>query len=281
MSHQFDFVPGDIQNAVIVALYSVCLATDLKTPRIPSCLVETELLPFLTPRVIFVLNPQRQSTLISLETHMAMATAYDAETRVSGTRKALFPSITNEEVDAAVGPWCQGLLLPKCTRITDELFQTLLLAKPWFLSQLVCVDVSSNTHMTDDTVLILAKHCPKLVSLSLMYSQVTDEGLKYLHNLQHLDVFGCEDVTDVGLQHVAVNCPKLRRVDISRNLRITDAGLIALVSNTECCMIETLYAKGCRMISDVGVRAVLSGAKHLVALNVTDCFKVTQETLEE
>eukprot|EP00759_Apiculatamorpha_spiralis_P032451 PhF_6_TR33859/c0_g1_i7/m.49675 len=134
MSHQFDFVPGDIQNAVIVALYSVCLATDSKTPRIPSCLVETELLPFLTPRVIHVLNPQKQATLISLETHMAMATAYDAETRVSGTRKALFPSITNEEVDAAVGPWCQGLLLPKCTRITDELFQTVLLTKPWFLS---------------------------------------------------------------------------------------------------------------------------------------------------
>jgi len=85
---------------------------------------------------------------------------------------------------------------------------------------------------TDEVLLAVAQHCPKLQYLNVAHTGVSDTSVIVLAQrcplLRHLvvaDVRG--GVTDEGVHAVALNCPRLQYLDIS-GAAVTEASLVQL-----------------------------------------------------
>lgn len=86
--------------------------------------------------------------------------------------------------------------------------------------------VSLENKPVEDASLALLHSFPKLQSLSLAHTRITDEGLREvatLSTLEHLDLSGDPGVTDAGLNHLAA-LPRLQMLTLS-GTRVTDGGV--------------------------------------------------------
>jgi len=149
-----------------------------------------------------------------------------------------------------------------------------------------------------------------LESLSLYWIlNVNDAVLgavaQHCHRLQHLNLSGCKRITDVGLESLgrAPCATKLRFLDVTRCVLLTDGGMGALVRR--CPGLETLvlyalaqlgpetYAAiaghlGClrrldvcgnARLSDGEMGAIANACPHMEVLNLTWCVNVTDTAL--
>jgi hypothetical protein len=99
-------------------------------------------------------------------------------------------------------------------------------------SELTWLDLA-NTPIGDDA-LALAGQCPKLRTLKVAGTKISDEGLATLQGLKHLeslDLMGCANVTDKGIAALP-RLPRLNALWLS-GTKITDAGLVELAKLSE------------------------------------------------
>lgn len=140
--------------------------------------------------------------------------------------------------------------------------------------------------LTDDNVIALAQHCPKLLLLSLDLSRrITDISLAALGErcplLEQVRFDSCFKLTDKGLEALASGCPRLTAVDfdgVHNGCRlVTDCGMLAI-------------AKGCpdlssadfssTLITDNGLKILMELCPRLTQLNVVDCSGITASALQ-
>lgn len=98
--------------------------------------------------------------------------------------------------------------------------------------------------VTDKVVAYVAGFA-NLVSLNLIYANVTDAGLAYLarqKTMRFLDLGACLKVTDEGIKHLAT----MAHLEVLRlwDTKITDAGLAHLKS---CTRLRELYLSGTKI----------------------------------
>lgn len=118
--------------------------------------------------------------------------------------------------------------------------------------------------------------------INLEFAQGLEDGhLKYLEGkeIQTLNLNACQTITDVGVQIVAKNCPKLRSFSIYWNLRVTDNGIKALLKN--CTEITTLNLSGCKGMTNKILETICTFCVGIKILNLTRCLKLTDEGLAQ
>lgn len=160
------------------------------------------------------------------------------------------------------------------------------------------------------------KHCgirnahiinlPNLANLTKIdfgESYITDRGLKNLStNLQILNLSECNDLTKVGIGHIAKRLNKLKSLNLafcnfdislgniehlpahtsltdlnlSQNDEISDDGLKNLPQN-----LKILYLKQCNKITDIGISYITKRLSNLKSLNLSRCNKITLKGLNE
>ncbi|XP_028396364.1 F-box/LRR-repeat protein 7-like [Dendronephthya gigantea] len=170
----------------------------------------------------------------------------------------------------------ETLHMRRCPRVTDVGMQHL----AGHCTSLRELSISDCHKVRDFSLKEISRYCPSLRYLSLMRCAVTDAGIKMIakgcSNLRYLNVRSCTGVTDAGVVYVAQNCLKLRSLDVGK-CEITNNTLSAL--GIHCPQLKRLSIKGCRNLTDVGIRAVVAQCCLLHYLNVEDC-SITLDTYE-
>ncbi|XP_017255370.1 F-box protein At3g58530 [Daucus carota subsp. sativus] len=124
--------------------------------------------------------------------------------------------------------------------------------------------------------------------ISLEFAQgVEDKHMELLkkkfnssvQNLEHLNLNGCQKITDKGVEAITDACPKLKSFSIYWNVRVSDLSMTYLVKN--CKNIVDLNLSGCKNISDKSLELIASNYQLLESLNLTRCVKLTDGGLQQ
>jgi hypothetical protein len=142
-------------------------------------------------------------------------------------------------------------------------------------SQLQSLNLESCDGIQDTDILEVAKSCTLLTSLSLGYSDISDESLKAVARsctqLTKLSLRGCQGVKNDGIEAVAHSCTLLKWLDISYCSQLTDDGVKAVA---EACSYRLVYlgVEDCSQLGDAGLEAVAQNCTNLAWLNIACGF---------
>lgn len=96
--------------------------------------------------------------------------------------------------------------------------------------------------ITEKTVISLVNRCPKLTTLSVPATGITDLALlhigKSIPRLQHLNISLCVEVTPLGIRHMVKNVKNLKFLDISGIETFNDSVIEDISAN--CKHLKTL-----------------------------------------
>ncbi|XP_076924943.1 F-box protein At3g58530-like [Bidens hawaiensis] len=104
-----------------------------------------------------------------------------------------------------------------------------------------------------------------------------------LKNLEHLNLNGCQKISDNGIEDITKASPSLKIFSIYWNVRVTDVGISHLVNN--CKHIVDLNLSECKGISDKSLQMISESYPHLESLDITryvilKCVKITDGGLQ-
>eukprot|EP00742_Colponemidia_sp_Colp-10_P012540 GILJ01014100.1.p1 GENE.GILJ01014100.1~~GILJ01014100.1.p1 ORF type:complete len:348 (-),score=38.06 GILJ01014100.1:15-1058(-) len=140
----------------------------------------------------------------------------------------------------------EGLSLERCSQLTDSglrhvgeqtggtvrklvLYSCHSVDEDGLLSSLPLFPNLEDVCLTDicNSVLeSLGKHCKRLMKVSILNSDITDDGLKALadsiHTLTYLQIVHCDTVTVEGVKTLVTSNPNLTEIDISFNSWLND-----------------------------------------------------------
>jgi hypothetical protein len=104
--------------------------------------------------------------------------------------------------------------------------------------------------ISEDTICIIARSCRKLRCLNLMQCFISDRAIKEIakscHKLEHLDIYGCDGVTNLGISAIARSCPKLKHLDLG-NSEIGNSAIREIACS--CHNLKFLDLEACKGIS--------------------------------
>ncbi|KAL2730200.1 F-box/LRR-repeat protein 7-like isoform X1 [Vespula maculifrons] len=109
-----------------------------------------------------------------------------------------------------------------------------------------------NGFINDDFLIALASKCKQLI---------------------YLDINGCYNVTDTGLQAVAT-LPKLETLIINNLDKVTAVGL------DNMCNIRQLECRSCTSINDTGLAIIIHVSPNLEVLDLTGCKSITNNIID-
>ncbi len=210
-------------------------------------------------------------------------------------------------------PNLESLNLSGCYNLTDmaldsAFYRDILCLRTLNLS--LCKDVSDNclgriaTHCKNLEDLDLGG-CTKVTNLGLFFvslglkkikrlnlrscRQISDAGIGHLAginsepvalatSLVDLGLQDCQKLTDESLKHISVGLTKLRRINLSFCVSVTDTGIKCL-SSLAC--LESLNLRSCDNISDIGIGFLAEDSMpNLKSLDVSFCANVTDTGLK-
>ena len=131
----------------------------------------------------------------------------------------------------------------------------------------------------------IAKHCPKLERLGLLWAPITDLGVTVLAEclrLRHLDFTGCKRLTDEGLGSIARYCLVLETLYLDDCTSVTDPGVELLLVNCSR-LLYLSFADHCPSalqddfvtISDVTLENMVRHRPELRGVNLSGCQYIT------
>jgi hypothetical protein len=172
-------------------------------------------------------------------------------------------------------PLLEGVQLYGCTNVTDNGLNVL--AQTCHCIKMVSIQ---QTQITDAGLQSLAKTNAGVYTLNLGNdSAVTDVGFGAICeancNLEHvqLDRFRAAStgITSIGLSVLALSCPSLVTLSLTKGLHLTDAA--AALIGERCPKLEDVHFRGCK-VSDVGAASLVKGCAHMKRLNFGNCAHV-------
>lgn len=95
--------------------------------------------------------------------------------------------------------------------------------------------------------------------------------------IQMVDLSGthCQLITDHTLQYLAKCCPRLRIINLSNRLLISNYGIQAIA---RACPLEEITLDNCCKLGDKGISEIARCTK-LTSLSVAYCFKISDKSL--
>ena len=155
----------------------------------------------------------------------------------------------------------------------------------------------------------LARSQPKLTSIDLTASSVTDEGLKVLAQscpqLRQVKLNSCRDVTGEGVAELLTYCPEIRELHLRSCDGLTDDGVCTFADRGErvtsiqiggswssplsdtaleaiargCSGLESLRLQCIDTVTDDGIRQLVEACKSLRMMSIVSCESVTVEAV--
>ncbi|KAI3924967.1 hypothetical protein MKW92_035799 [Papaver armeniacum] len=134
----------------------------------------------------------------------------------------------------------------------------------------------------DNNLSLIFSSFPRLTSVCLSSSLITDKGLEILAkccgSLEKVDLNNCRKVTDRGLESLAKSClanycASLKKVDLRCCKKITDKGLEVLAKS--CASLENVDLIDCQGITDSGISFLMQNCSKIHSLGVSYCDNVT------
>ncbi|CAB4401216.1 unnamed protein product [Rhizophagus irregularis] len=110
---------------------------------------------------------------------------------------------------------------------------------------LLRLELSECAYISDRAIREIAKSCHRLEHLNL--------GSYERNKLEHLDIFGCDDVTVSGIHDIARSCPKLKHLDLGN----------------------------CEMIGNSAIREIARSCSNLKFLGLESCKGISKNVLEK
>jgi len=136
------------------------------------------------------------------------------------------------------------------------------------------------SQVSDMALEAVAKGCTNLEKLTICSSNFTDKGMEAigrgLHNLRSLDFSYSLDISDKGVEFIALGCPLL--MSFSANcLKISDQSVLAIVGG--CRELSNLYLLGAK-VSDIGIEAVAKKCVDLKTLVLSCCNNINDKAID-
>ena len=138
----------------------------------------------------------------------------------------------------------------------------------------------------DLSVVASANCCKNTHTLSLRRcSKFTDQGLSQLlmkcsQQLRHLDLAGCQNLTDATCNVIAEYNLRLQTIDLSGCCQLSDRGLCALLRG--CKHLEKIGLQNLPRVSNPTIDAIRTSVvmyNKLFAMNLSGCTNFTDEVL--
>ena len=212
-----------------------------------------------------------------------------AELEKTGGRKKYKKKLTEEEED-------------DYSQLTEDVQVTQVVSKKKSrLERSMSTLLGSDTGPTADEQNLEEENFAAQTALA---EKVKRENCMKRHGLLELEVGGAEQVTDLGVKHIADFCTSLRVLDISGTLRVTDVGLRSLALSCpdlrslnlsgcqgiagpgfavlgQCCRsLTTLKLAGCRQIPAWVMLSVFEGCRSLEDLDLSHCLKLSDQEVK-
>ncbi|KAJ8464653.1 hypothetical protein OPV22_027205 [Ensete ventricosum] len=182
-------------------------------------------------------------------------------------------------------------------RLPQRDVYSLLMASPWCYHALLSVPTlwevldlhemsKAGERLISALSLVRYEHIKKI---NLEFAQeVEDEHLillksqrkeTTLQDLQHLNLNGCQKISDKGIEAITGCCPKLRSLSVYWNVRLTDRGIKHLMKNSR--EVVSLNLSGCKNITDHSLNLIADSYHGLEELDITRCTKLTDNGLQQ
>ncbi|KAH6897057.1 hypothetical protein B0T10DRAFT_172438 [Thelonectria olida] len=165
--------------------------------------------------------------------------------------------------------------------------------------QLETFNISWCSRVDGRGVKAVVEGCPRLKDLRVgEIGRLDDlelaEAIFKTNNLETLIMGGCSDLNDEALKtmihgvnpefDILTDLPvvpprKLRQLDLSSCIRLTDAGVKALAHNVP--NLAGLQLSGCKLLTDSALEPILASTPHLTLLELEDLNNLTNTLLSE
>ncbi|KAA1466772.1 RNI-like protein [Dentipellis sp. KUC8613] len=142
----------------------------------------------------------------------------------------------------------ERITLVNCNALTDPVIERTVSA----FTNLVAIDLSGVTDVSDRTVNAIAENCRKLQGINLL---------------------GCNKVTSASIRALADYCPMLRRVKLSGVSQLTDAPIAAFAKQTPLLLEIDLH--NCKHITDRAVRELWVHSHTMREMRLSQCVELT------
>jgi hypothetical protein len=143
--------------------------------------------------------------------------------------------------------------------------------------ELICVDISNSSWLTDAALVACGTHCPLLESITITNCRgITDAGVEQLihpgSKLRSVDFTWCENLLDF-VAVVAERCPLLEVLE-SGLMQVSDSSVVAV---GEGCPRLRSVSLSRADVGDTGVIALATHCKQLEELGLANCPSVTMQ----
>ncbi|CAI9737557.1 dynein regulatory complex subunit 6-like isoform X6 [Octopus vulgaris] len=163
------------------------------------------------------------------------------------------------------------LNLSNCVHLGD--MSLIIISKK--LQNLTYLSLSFCDNISESSLEALGQ-APNLISLDISGSSCSDQSISAIGKrarMKNINISQCTNITDLGLQKFAKQCPGLEQIDLSHCL-ITDLTLQYL--SGVCHYLVQLDLNGCSLITDKGMKYVQKGCNWLRILNILYCKSISK-----
>ncbi|XP_077863039.1 uncharacterized protein LOC144345570 [Saccoglossus kowalevskii] len=185
----------------------------------------------------------------------------------------------------------EEFVLKSCTLFTEDLL--LRCAETWNYLQIL--DLSGCQDLNDEIYEAFAKNCGNLSSVSFSDTLIGDKALRSVAmncpRLEKLNVSCCLRITDIGLIDVATHCSQLLYLNISGSQsnedthqtsshiqgNATDVAVQEIASH--CPRLTYFNVSSCPSISDLGLVAIAEHCQNIRHLEISNCIAVTDKSV--
>lgn len=132
------------------------------------------------------------------------------------------------------------------------------------MKNLRVLNCSRLSTMCDADLIVIADSMPCLEDLDISYP----DNFSFILRLDPDDVPGEVGVTDRGIEMLSSKLKGLRKINISGNLFLTDASLLAL--STNCIHLAEIIVLDCSLVTSNGIEFVMRNSMELSSLSLQD-----------
>ncbi|XP_013387642.1 F-box/LRR-repeat protein 15-like [Lingula anatina] len=162
--------------------------------------------------------------------------------------------------------------------LTDELLVPVLQRN----GRLLLIDISNCTRLTNESIRILALHCPNLCRITLrecIWLSVVAVTNLVLHcrGLTHVDLSGCWNLNDEAVVTMAMCCQQLEFLSIAKIYGVTDHAIANVASY--CRRLKHLNMTGCWRVTNESVILLAEYCRDLKALQIRECRDINEQSL--